>query len=152
MDIAVMETSEALHWTRQQQQKIDMDLEQQLYTPKIEDIATAVIEMHGDIDCQYVNNIRSNVWNESRGIRPILCGDLSPWMIHGSTTTLQKQNSKLEYNGIKRGMIMIRTQRKGVETDVGRAGMEENGIKRGVIWNGRKWDKMWDDMNWKKKS
>ncbi|UYV68610.1 hypothetical protein LAZ67_6000216 [Cordylochernes scorpioides] len=36
-----METSEALHWTRQQQQKIDP--EQQLYTPKIEDIA--VIEM-----------------------------------------------------------------------------------------------------------
>ncbi|UYV71102.1 hypothetical protein LAZ67_8001716 [Cordylochernes scorpioides] len=37
-----METSEALHWT-QQQQKIDMDPEQQLYTPKIEDIA--VIEI-----------------------------------------------------------------------------------------------------------
>ncbi|UYV78065.1 hypothetical protein LAZ67_15003344 [Cordylochernes scorpioides] len=31
-----METSEALNWTRQQQQKIDMDPEQQLYTPKIE--------------------------------------------------------------------------------------------------------------------
>ncbi|UYV70829.1 GOT2 [Cordylochernes scorpioides] len=30
-------------------QKIDMDPEQQLYTPKIEDIATVVIEMHGDI-------------------------------------------------------------------------------------------------------
>ncbi|UYV62074.1 hypothetical protein LAZ67_1007729 [Cordylochernes scorpioides] len=30
-----METSEALHWTRQQQQRIDMDPEQQLYTPKI---------------------------------------------------------------------------------------------------------------------
>ncbi|UYV69433.1 hypothetical protein LAZ67_6003601 [Cordylochernes scorpioides] len=30
-------------------QKIDMDSEQQLYTPKIEDIATAVREMHGDI-------------------------------------------------------------------------------------------------------
>ncbi|UYV80362.1 hypothetical protein LAZ67_18002688 [Cordylochernes scorpioides] len=30
-------------------QKIDMDPEQQLYTPKIEDIATAVIEMYGDI-------------------------------------------------------------------------------------------------------
>ncbi|UYV61061.1 hypothetical protein LAZ67_1003276 [Cordylochernes scorpioides] len=36
-----METFEALHWT--QQQKIDMDTEQQLYTPKIEDIA--VIEI-----------------------------------------------------------------------------------------------------------
>ncbi|UYV69699.1 SF3B5 [Cordylochernes scorpioides] len=33
-----MEISEALHWTRQQQQKIDMDPEQQLYTPKIVDI------------------------------------------------------------------------------------------------------------------
>ncbi|UYV79326.1 hypothetical protein LAZ67_17002154 [Cordylochernes scorpioides] len=43
------ETSEALHWTQQQQQKIDIDPEQQLYTPKIEDIATAVIEMYGDI-------------------------------------------------------------------------------------------------------
>ncbi|UYV77136.1 hypothetical protein LAZ67_14003415 [Cordylochernes scorpioides] len=31
-------------------QKIDMDLEQQLYTPKIENIVTAVIEMHGDIE------------------------------------------------------------------------------------------------------
>ncbi|UYV79838.1 hypothetical protein LAZ67_18000880 [Cordylochernes scorpioides] len=30
-------------------QKIDMDPEQQLYTPKIVDIAAAVIEMHGDI-------------------------------------------------------------------------------------------------------
>ncbi|UYV63554.1 hypothetical protein LAZ67_2004645 [Cordylochernes scorpioides] len=30
-------------------QKIDMDLEQQLYKPKIVDIATAVIKMHGDI-------------------------------------------------------------------------------------------------------
>ncbi|UYV63650.1 hypothetical protein LAZ67_2005179 [Cordylochernes scorpioides] len=40
-----METFEALHWTRQQQQKIGIDSEQQLYTPKIEDIATAVIEM-----------------------------------------------------------------------------------------------------------
>ncbi|UYV73668.1 K02A2.6-like [Cordylochernes scorpioides] len=30
-------------------QKIDMDPEQQLYTHKIEDITTAVIEMHGDI-------------------------------------------------------------------------------------------------------
>ncbi|UYV61110.1 hypothetical protein LAZ67_1003479 [Cordylochernes scorpioides] len=39
-----METSEALHWTRQQQ-KIDMDPEQQLYTPKIVDIAAAVIEI-----------------------------------------------------------------------------------------------------------
>ncbi|UYV60917.1 hypothetical protein LAZ67_1002820 [Cordylochernes scorpioides] len=37
-----METSEALHWTRQQQ-KIDLDPEQQLYTPKIEN--TAVIEI-----------------------------------------------------------------------------------------------------------
>ncbi|UYV74650.1 NDUFB8 [Cordylochernes scorpioides] len=37
----------ALHWTRQQQQIIDMDPEQQLYTPKIENIA--VIEMYGDI-------------------------------------------------------------------------------------------------------
>ncbi|UYV65786.1 hypothetical protein LAZ67_3005455 [Cordylochernes scorpioides] len=37
-----METSEALHWTRQQQ-KIDIDPEQQLYTLKIVDIA--VIEM-----------------------------------------------------------------------------------------------------------
>ncbi|UYV62071.1 hypothetical protein LAZ67_1007725 [Cordylochernes scorpioides] len=45
-----MGISEALHWTRQQQQQeIDMDPEQQLYTPKIEDIATAVIEMHGNI-------------------------------------------------------------------------------------------------------
>ncbi|UYV70622.1 hypothetical protein LAZ67_8000048 [Cordylochernes scorpioides] len=44
-----METSEALHWTRQQQQKIDMDPEQQLYTLKIVDIATAVIEMYGNI-------------------------------------------------------------------------------------------------------
>ncbi|UYV69654.1 hypothetical protein LAZ67_7000122 [Cordylochernes scorpioides] len=43
-----MEISEAPHWTRQQH-KIDMDPEQQLYTPKIADIATAVIEMHGDI-------------------------------------------------------------------------------------------------------
>ncbi|UYV80205.1 LAMB1 [Cordylochernes scorpioides] len=41
------ETSEALHWTRQQQEKIDMDPEQQFYTPKIENIA--VIEMYGDI-------------------------------------------------------------------------------------------------------
>ncbi|UYV80394.1 hypothetical protein LAZ67_19000066 [Cordylochernes scorpioides] len=40
-----METSEALHWTQQQQLKIDMDPEQQLYTPKIENIATAVIEI-----------------------------------------------------------------------------------------------------------
>ncbi|UYV71342.1 hypothetical protein LAZ67_8002692 [Cordylochernes scorpioides] len=39
-----METSEALHWT-QQQQKIDP--EQQLYIPK--NITTAVIEMYGDI-------------------------------------------------------------------------------------------------------
>ncbi|UYV61588.1 hypothetical protein LAZ67_1005427 [Cordylochernes scorpioides] len=39
-------TPEALHWTRQHQNKIDMDPE--LYTPKIEDIATAVIEMYGD--------------------------------------------------------------------------------------------------------
>ncbi|UYV79664.1 hypothetical protein LAZ67_18000215 [Cordylochernes scorpioides] len=38
-----METSEALHWA-QQQQKIDIDPEQQLYTPKIKNIATAVIE------------------------------------------------------------------------------------------------------------
>ncbi|UYV76130.1 hypothetical protein LAZ67_13002700 [Cordylochernes scorpioides] len=38
-----METSEALHWT-QQLQKIGMDPEQQLYTPNIENIATAVIE------------------------------------------------------------------------------------------------------------
>ncbi|UYV79176.1 hypothetical protein LAZ67_17001361 [Cordylochernes scorpioides] len=30
-------------------QKIDMDPDQQLYTPKIVDIATSVIEMHGDI-------------------------------------------------------------------------------------------------------
>ncbi|UYV73265.1 hypothetical protein LAZ67_10002406 [Cordylochernes scorpioides] len=36
-----METSEALHWTRQQQQKIDMDPEQQLYAPKIVNIETA---------------------------------------------------------------------------------------------------------------
>ncbi|UYV66000.1 hypothetical protein LAZ67_3006127 [Cordylochernes scorpioides] len=43
------ETPEALHWTRQQQQKIDMDPEQQIYTPKIEDITTAVVEMYGDI-------------------------------------------------------------------------------------------------------
>ncbi|UYV67266.1 hypothetical protein LAZ67_5000086 [Cordylochernes scorpioides] len=40
-----METSEALLWTRQQQQKIDIDPEQQLYTPKIVDIAAAVIEI-----------------------------------------------------------------------------------------------------------
>ncbi|UYV69763.1 hypothetical protein LAZ67_7000656 [Cordylochernes scorpioides] len=41
-----METSEALHWTRQQQQqKIDMDPEQQLYTPKIENIAVIEICM-----------------------------------------------------------------------------------------------------------
>ncbi|UYV75152.1 hypothetical protein LAZ67_12002673 [Cordylochernes scorpioides] len=33
----------------QQQQKIDMDPEQQLCTPKIVDIATAVVEIHGDI-------------------------------------------------------------------------------------------------------
>ncbi|UYV61471.1 hypothetical protein LAZ67_1004965 [Cordylochernes scorpioides] len=46
-DILEGETSEALHWTQQQQQKIDMDPE--LYTPKIEDIVTAVIEMYGDI-------------------------------------------------------------------------------------------------------
>ncbi|UYV75056.1 WDR61 [Cordylochernes scorpioides] len=39
-----METSEALHWTRQQQQKIDMDPEQQPYIPKI-DITTAVIKI-----------------------------------------------------------------------------------------------------------
>ncbi|UYV83753.1 hypothetical protein LAZ67_X000017 [Cordylochernes scorpioides] len=32
------------------------------------------------------------VWTYSRGIRPILCGDLSPWMRHGSTTTRQKPN------------------------------------------------------------
>ncbi|UYV60710.1 hypothetical protein LAZ67_1002001 [Cordylochernes scorpioides] len=44
-----METSEALHWTRQQQQKIDMDPEQQLYTPKIENIAAAVIEIASDV-------------------------------------------------------------------------------------------------------
>ncbi|UYV71770.1 hypothetical protein LAZ67_9000325 [Cordylochernes scorpioides] len=36
-----MATSEALHWTLQHQ-KIDMDSEQQLYTSKIEAIATAV--------------------------------------------------------------------------------------------------------------
>ncbi|UYV82279.1 hypothetical protein LAZ67_21001563 [Cordylochernes scorpioides] len=44
-----MGRSEALHWTRQQQHKIDMDPEYQLYTPKIVDIATAVIEMYEDI-------------------------------------------------------------------------------------------------------
>ncbi|UYV78298.1 GFM2 [Cordylochernes scorpioides] len=40
-----METSEALHWTRQQQQKIDMDPEQQFYTPKIENIAVIEINL-----------------------------------------------------------------------------------------------------------
>ncbi|UYV65663.1 hypothetical protein LAZ67_3005015 [Cordylochernes scorpioides] len=35
-----METSETLHWTQQQQHKVDMDPEQQLYTPKIENIAS----------------------------------------------------------------------------------------------------------------
>ncbi|UYV75272.1 hypothetical protein LAZ67_12003218 [Cordylochernes scorpioides] len=40
------ETSETLHWIRQQQ-KFDMDPEQQLYTPKIENIA--VIDMYEDI-------------------------------------------------------------------------------------------------------
>ncbi|UYV71872.1 hypothetical protein LAZ67_9000820 [Cordylochernes scorpioides] len=77
VDIATaryMETSEALHWTRQQQQYsihsqdiehcdcCDRDTWRHLklfighdnnnntvYTPKIEDIATAVIEMYGDI-------------------------------------------------------------------------------------------------------
>ncbi|UYV62072.1 hypothetical protein LAZ67_1007727 [Cordylochernes scorpioides] len=45
-----METSKTLHWTRQQQQLIiDLDPEQQLYTPKIVNIATVVIEMYGDI-------------------------------------------------------------------------------------------------------
>ncbi|UYV60712.1 hypothetical protein LAZ67_1002005 [Cordylochernes scorpioides] len=36
-DRDVMETSESLHWTRQQQQqqKINMDSEEQFYTPKI---------------------------------------------------------------------------------------------------------------------
>ncbi|UYV60976.1 hypothetical protein LAZ67_1002973 [Cordylochernes scorpioides] len=38
-----METSEALHWTQQQQQKIDLDPE--LYTPKIENIAVIEISM-----------------------------------------------------------------------------------------------------------
>ncbi|UYV82512.1 hypothetical protein LAZ67_21002631 [Cordylochernes scorpioides] len=39
----------ALHWIRPQQDKIDIDPEQHLYPPKIVDIATAVIEMYGDI-------------------------------------------------------------------------------------------------------
>ncbi|UYV64684.1 hypothetical protein LAZ67_3001656 [Cordylochernes scorpioides] len=41
-----METSEALLWTRQQQQKIDIDPEQQIYTPKIVDIAAASSSLH----------------------------------------------------------------------------------------------------------
>ncbi|UYV69762.1 hypothetical protein LAZ67_7000655 [Cordylochernes scorpioides] len=44
-----METFEALHWT-QQQQKIDMDPEQQLYTSKIENIA--VIEITAALHTQ----------------------------------------------------------------------------------------------------
>ncbi|UYV61639.1 hypothetical protein LAZ67_1005706 [Cordylochernes scorpioides] len=43
-----MKTSETLLWIRQRQ-KIDMDPKKQLYTPKIVDIAAAVIEMYEDI-------------------------------------------------------------------------------------------------------
>ncbi|UYV65116.1 hypothetical protein LAZ67_3003173 [Cordylochernes scorpioides] len=50
-----METSETLHWTPQQQ-KIDMDPEQQLYTPKIENIA--VIEMFYGITIQQPTGVR----------------------------------------------------------------------------------------------
>ncbi|UYV63524.1 hypothetical protein LAZ67_2004495 [Cordylochernes scorpioides] len=73
LNLRCTETSEALHWTRQQQYSIhtqdrehcdccDRDARGHLrlfighgnnnntvYTPKIVDIATAVIDMHGDI-------------------------------------------------------------------------------------------------------
>ena len=46
------------------------------------------------IDSKWANDIRSNVYTDSRGIWPILCGDLLPWVRHGSTTTCQKPNSR----------------------------------------------------------
>ncbi|UYV73490.1 hypothetical protein LAZ67_10003692 [Cordylochernes scorpioides] len=65
-----METSEALHWTRQQQQqKIDLDPEQQLYTPKIEDIATAVIEIAAALhtqDREYCDSCDKDAWRHLR--------------------------------------------------------------------------------------
>ncbi|UYV61096.1 hypothetical protein LAZ67_1003405 [Cordylochernes scorpioides] len=64
-----METSEALHWTRQQQQqKIDMEPEQQLYTPKIENIA--VIEIKED---------EEKMWaSQEKKIREEGAGDKQP--------------------------------------------------------------------------
>ncbi|UYV74713.1 hypothetical protein LAZ67_12000658 [Cordylochernes scorpioides] len=51
-----METSEALHWIRQQQ-KIDMDPEQQLYTPKIENIAKIDMDPEQQLYTPKIENI-----------------------------------------------------------------------------------------------
>ncbi|UYV82741.1 hypothetical protein LAZ67_22000704 [Cordylochernes scorpioides] len=57
-ELEMMTRAPELHWVRGHSlieamaaasQKIDIDPEQQLYTPKIVDIAAAVMEMHGDI-------------------------------------------------------------------------------------------------------
>ncbi|UYV60709.1 hypothetical protein LAZ67_1001988 [Cordylochernes scorpioides] len=45
------------------------------------------------IKSKCLNDIRRNFWTDLREIRPILCGDLSPRMRHGFTTTHQKPNS-----------------------------------------------------------
>ncbi|GFT72480.1 hypothetical protein TNCV_973551 [Trichonephila clavipes] len=40
-----------------------------------------------------INYFRKNAWIESIEIRLILCGNLSPWKRHGSTTIRQKRKS-----------------------------------------------------------
>ncbi|UYV69974.1 hypothetical protein LAZ67_7001357 [Cordylochernes scorpioides] len=54
-----------------------------------------------------IERVRNNLYEElgmrklcARGIRPILCGELSRWMRHRSTSTLQKSNSS---RGSERG-------------------------------------------------
>ncbi|UYV70430.1 hypothetical protein LAZ67_7002969 [Cordylochernes scorpioides] len=61
-----METSEAIHWPRQQQQKIDMDPEQQLYTPKIEnDCCDRDAWRHLRLFIGHDNNNRKLKWTQN---------------------------------------------------------------------------------------
>ncbi|UYV70431.1 hypothetical protein LAZ67_7002970 [Cordylochernes scorpioides] len=61
-----METSEALHWTRQQQQKIEMDPEQQLYIPKIEnDCCDRDAWRHLRLFIGHDNNNRKLKWTQN---------------------------------------------------------------------------------------
>ncbi|UYV77943.1 hypothetical protein LAZ67_15002973 [Cordylochernes scorpioides] len=60
------ETSETLHWTQQQQQKIDMDPEQQFHTPKIEnDCCDRDVWRHLTLFIGHNNNNRKLTWTQS---------------------------------------------------------------------------------------